>query len=113
MPDGHTVLLSSILGISRSVTVAIAYCMWSKKLALKVRKTFRSHCKLCFFSESTEGVHKLSTVAESYTIGNGQSLREGAWTLSTRRVSPGDPWLLGMTCFPGMKVGMATARAQS
>ena len=34
--DGRTVLLSSSLGISRSVTVAIAYYMWNKKVSLKV-----------------------------------------------------------------------------
>jgi len=45
MPDGHTVLLSSILGISRSVTVAIAYCMWSKKLALKDAYNHVKKCK--------------------------------------------------------------------
>ena len=34
--DGRTVLLSSSLGISRSVTVALAYYMWNKKVSLKV-----------------------------------------------------------------------------
>ncbi|XP_068747590.1 serine/threonine/tyrosine-interacting-like protein 1 isoform X2 [Montipora capricornis] len=42
--DGCTVLLSSILGISRSVTVAIAYYMWSKKLSLK---DSYNHVKKC------------------------------------------------------------------
>ena len=34
--DGRTVLLSSTLGISRNVSVAIAYYMWNKKVSLKV-----------------------------------------------------------------------------
>ncbi|XP_068679715.1 serine/threonine/tyrosine-interacting-like protein 1 [Montipora foliosa] len=42
--DDRTVLLSSILGISRSVTVAIAYYMWSKKLSLK---DSYNHVKKC------------------------------------------------------------------
>lgn len=38
--DGRTVLLSSTLGISRSVAVAIAYYMWNKKVSLKVTLLF-------------------------------------------------------------------------
>jgi len=37
---GRTVLLSSTLGISRSVAVAIAYYMWNKKVSLKVTLLF-------------------------------------------------------------------------
>lgn len=42
--DGRTVLLSSLLGISRSVTVAIAYYMWNKKVSLK---DAYNHVKKC------------------------------------------------------------------
>jgi len=42
--DGRTVLLSSTLGISRSVTVAIAYYMWNKKVSLK---DAYNHVKKC------------------------------------------------------------------
>ena len=40
--DGRTVLLSSTLGISRSVTVAIAYYMWNKKVSLKVKPAIQT-----------------------------------------------------------------------
>lgn len=42
--DGRTVLLTSTLGISRSVTVAIAYYMWNKKVSLK---DAYNHLKKC------------------------------------------------------------------
>ena len=31
--------------------------------------------------------------SKNYPIGNGQNFKEGAWLLSTRWVSPGNPWL--------------------
>jgi hypothetical protein len=34
--DGQSVLIFSTLGISRSVTIAVAYIMWHKKIAFKV-----------------------------------------------------------------------------
>ncbi|CAH3042069.1 unnamed protein product [Porites evermanni] len=42
--DGRTLLLSSSLGISRSVIVAIAYYMWNKKVSLK---DAYNHLKKC------------------------------------------------------------------
>ncbi|PFX20695.1 serine/threonine/tyrosine-interacting-like protein 1 [Stylophora pistillata] len=42
--DGRTVLLTSTLGISRSVTVAIAYYIWNKKVSLK---DAYNHLKKC------------------------------------------------------------------
>ncbi|KAL9980750.1 hypothetical protein ACROYT_G009387 [Oculina patagonica] len=43
--DGRTVLLSSTLGISRSVAVAIAYYMWNKKVSLKDAYNHLKKCK--------------------------------------------------------------------
>lgn len=43
--DGRTVLLSSTLGISRSVTAAIAYYMWNKKVSLKEAYNHVKKCK--------------------------------------------------------------------
>lgn len=34
--DGQGVLIYSTLGISRCITIAIAYIMWHKKISLKV-----------------------------------------------------------------------------
>ncbi|XP_020613844.1 serine/threonine/tyrosine-interacting-like protein 1, partial [Orbicella faveolata] len=42
--DGRTVLLSSTLGISRSVAVVVAYYMWNKKVS---RKGAYKHVKKC------------------------------------------------------------------
>lgn len=43
-PPGQSVLVCSALNISRSITIAIAYCMWNKKWSLE--KAY-SHVKRC------------------------------------------------------------------